>query len=232
LKLLFSLSCLISNDLTAPGSHAVSIRPRRYQDINWKKSGSNDMNIGLRTSALALLTVAAMASGAQADIIYNFQNFAAFQNGHTISGTITTDGTIGTITGANITALNISWAGGPNPGGFSAIWTPSTMSGVTATATDLTISGGGQMTLFAGPVFDGNNQFFIRPAINSYSARSSSGISWSSINPTGAGTAITFASNAGAAAVPEPSTFALLGMGAISLMGVHRRKRKNAALNE
>jgi hypothetical protein len=189
------------------------------------------MNIGLRTSALALLTVAAMASGAQADMIYNFQNFAAFQNGHTISGTITTDGTIGTITGANITAMNISWTGGPNPGGFSAIWTPSTMSGVTATATDLTISGGGQMTLFAGPVFDGNNQFFIRPAINSYSARSSSGISWSSINPTGAGTAITFASNAGAAAVPEPSAFVLLGVSAISLIGGHRRKRKYAAFN-
>jgi PEP-CTERM motif len=44
-------------------------------------------------------------------ITYNIQNYAALQDGYTLSGTITTDGTIGTLTSADITAFSISVTG-------------------------------------------------------------------------------------------------------------------------
>ncbi len=44
-------------------------------------------------------------------ITYHIENYAALQNGYTLSGTITTDGMIGTLTDADITAWSFSVTG-------------------------------------------------------------------------------------------------------------------------
>jgi hypothetical protein len=58
---------------------------------------------------LAAITAAcsALISGLQAaPITYSFVNNAAFQNGYTLSGSITTDGTTGALSNSNITGWN------------------------------------------------------------------------------------------------------------------------------
>jgi hypothetical protein len=50
------------------------------------------------------LTLSPTATTKGGSIVYNLQSYPDLQNGYTVSGTITTDGTIGTLTSANITA--------------------------------------------------------------------------------------------------------------------------------
>ncbi len=47
----------------------------------------------------------------RADLIYNIQNYPSDQSGHTLSGTITTDGTIGTLTAGNIVSWVVTFDG-------------------------------------------------------------------------------------------------------------------------
>jgi hypothetical protein len=45
----------------------------------------------------------------RAEIIYAIQNYPAEQNGHTLSGTITTDGQIGPLAGSDITSWSVTF---------------------------------------------------------------------------------------------------------------------------
>jgi hypothetical protein len=58
---------------------------------------------------LLLMAGGAIAPPAsQGGITYNLVNYATLQNGYTVSGTITTDGAIGTITNENVDKWDIS----------------------------------------------------------------------------------------------------------------------------
>ena len=63
----------------------------------------------LSFAALTLCLLLAVPRTTRAgQITYDLQNYPADQNGHTLSGTITTDGTIGTILGQNIVSWNVT----------------------------------------------------------------------------------------------------------------------------
>jgi hypothetical protein len=63
--------------------------------------------------ALAGLLFLAMASNrASAGLTYSLTNFAGLQNGWTVSGSITTDGTIGSLSQSNITSWNYTATNG------------------------------------------------------------------------------------------------------------------------
>jgi PEP-CTERM motif len=88
-----------------------------------------------------LMTLGTNATIEAASIVYNIQNYADLQNGYTLSGTITTDGTIGTLTSANITAWSFSVTG---PAAYELTsQTPETydqLQGLTASATSITLA--------------------------------------------------------------------------------------------
>ena len=58
--------------------------------------------IRLATAAIAILLVPHLSQAGQ--ITYLIQNYAADQNGSTLSGSVTTDGNLGTLTSADIVA--------------------------------------------------------------------------------------------------------------------------------
>lgn len=57
------------------------------------------------TALVFLLGQARMSS---ADLIYDIQDYPAWQNGYTVNGTITTDGVLGTLTTADIVAWTVT----------------------------------------------------------------------------------------------------------------------------
>ena len=79
--------------------------------------------IRLATAALAILLVPHLSQAGQ--ITYSIQNYAADQNGSTLSGSVTTDGNLGTLTSADMVAW--MWTVTPPAG------PPLTLSGVTST---------------------------------------------------------------------------------------------------
>ena len=67
------------------------------------------------TIALASLCMLLVVSQrTKADMIYDLQNYPADQNGHTLSGTISTDGTIGTLQPSNILSWSVTIDGTDN----------------------------------------------------------------------------------------------------------------------
>ena len=95
-----------------------------------------------RTSLFALLSLALTfcpsATAKAGSIVYNIQNYAGLQDGYTVSGTITTDGTIGALTSANITAWSFSVTGPTSYQLWSQLaGTVTTIYGLTASATEL-----------------------------------------------------------------------------------------------
>ena len=89
---------------------------------------------------LVLLVLQVSAKHATANIIYDIVNYPAYQNGWTITGTITTDGNTGTITSSDLDAFSFSITNGTTTysasspsGSFSAAGT------ITATSTNLSV---------------------------------------------------------------------------------------------
>jgi len=194
---------------------------------------------------LAAVCVASVAGlGHAAPITYNFVDYAADQAGHTLSGTITTDGTIGFLSSVNIASYSVSIAG-PHP----QSWTSgdvgvdvafSSADSIQAFADrlefDASAPGGGSprgFTIsFNDPISPGTlfrtlryrSAFLavapIYEATNSVSPPSS----WSTVSPTMNGTTDWVI----ATAVPEPSTLALLGLGAAALLGYRSHRKRSS----
>ena len=99
------------------------------------------MSRGLLLALLGLfLTFGPAADGVGGTITYDLQNFPALQNGYTLSGSITTDGTIGTLSNSDVVAWSFSVTGpqaytltSQDPACFAYL------NGVIATATSLII---------------------------------------------------------------------------------------------
>jgi hypothetical protein len=84
----------------------------------------------LAAAALSFVLAATIAPASRGDpITYSIQNYPSLQNGYTLSGEITTDGTIGPLTGANITAWSYTITkgtiadheSGPDPSNIAGI---------------------------------------------------------------------------------------------------------------
>jgi hypothetical protein len=191
--------------------------------------------IAKRWISLLTLVVAISASGDQskANIVYDLVDYPQFQNGYNISGTITTDGTIGDLITANI----VSWgytikSGSTNV--FSAAssdlnamtYINSGAGLVYATHSSISVNalnGGAGIFLYDGPSFGDmhysmgqNGSFIVTQA-----GKNGGPVYWNNYTNQ---SVVTFAT---VAAVPEPSTYAtaLAGLtcGAYSLF--RRRKR-------
>jgi hypothetical protein len=173
--------------------------------------------------------------GTAATITYSIQNYPADQSGATLSGTITTDGTIGILTDSNV--LSWSWTITP-PGG-----TPFTLSsvdvgsgfgitgtGVVASTSKITIASPASQGDFNDMVFEGTDAAGL-----AYGRFVSSGTYYGSIpntipvwntgNPYMGGTdpwVIAVAS------VPEPSTLTLAGLGVVSGLAFSLARRRRA----
>jgi hypothetical protein len=100
------------------------------------------MNRALLLASLSLfLTFCLAAESMGGPITYNIESYAALQNGYTMSGTITTDGTIGTLASADVTGWSFSVTG-PTSYQLTSL-TPTAgffLDNLTATATSLTLA--------------------------------------------------------------------------------------------
>ena len=180
--------------------------------------------------ALAVFAFAGTAAPSFGAIVYNVTNYAAGQNGWTLAGTITVSGA-GTFTSASgITAWNITATNGStnylfaNDAGDPAIFLSGTLE---ATSSELLLNNNGYLSLTSKntPLYsylnwqnDWNPGFF---TLTQYKAAIEENALWTTntFSPV-AGSAWTLGT---AAAVPEPSAMALLGLGAMSLF-VRRRR--------
>ena len=196
-------------------------------------------------SLLAIATVATQTASA-GPITYQINDYPAKESGYKISGSITTDGTIGTLASSHVTAW--TWTLSDSTGSTVYGTASSTDSGtgifergtVTASATQITMTptaeGYNQFDLYNGVLLANNGIYlsWYRSPTNGddFSAAYDTQI-FDSSSPSSPGLALpdlntwviaTVASPP--AAVPEPSTFALLGLGGIGFVVRTLRRRR------
>lgn len=208
------------------------------------------MNRTLWLAFLSLvLTFCPNAAIEAGSIVYNIQNYADLQNGYTLSGTITTDGTIGTLTSDNITAWSVSVTG---PTDYSVnsqtIEAFTVILNLIATTTELLLP---PPTVFRQAIFGTNDQAI--ETVLSYSRDSNesldlytfkgngtNGAVWSDAGtspPFGPGLQLgggdTWVIATASAAVPEPGTLTLasLGVACFAVAQAMIRFRKNSNIH-
>lgn len=207
----------------------------------------------LKIGALALITCGVSTAQA-ASITYSIIDNPSVENGWTVSGTITTDGTLGTLSRSNI----LSWAYTFTKGATVESWSSSdptaasAVEGLVATSTQLILpgnvpnnevetlslsySGGTDDQLFlvwerAGP----SSGRFGGPAYDQYYGQDHGGTNtlWSTDSP---GTSLSsdwvIGTEQNSPVVPEPSTlvFATFGFGAIIIRQVRAYRRRCVCL--
>jgi hypothetical protein len=192
-------------------------------------------------------------SSAKADITYNLQSYPADQNGHTLSGSITTDGVIGTLSTSDIK----SWTVTIDTTTFSSTSTLAitTLQGsnLTATATEITLSAG------TGTTAPGDEAFLLLHAnpdgspataddlrynrteltIPDYDGATNNTTDWSTSSPAMGGTDPWVIATAASTVVPEPSTAIVAVFGAVAFLaygwsryrrGQRQRREKGTSL--
>jgi hypothetical protein len=182
------------------------------------------MRAHLAITAVAFVALVCQSSPSQAEITYNFLSYPDLYNGSTLSGSITTDGTTGTIDDSNLISWQFSIT--PPTGSGLLVWTGDQTTTHTdypwtvmeATPQTLTIGVGDYLvindnTSSAGIDWDGTWSPMVvaaDPNGNPY---------WTHFDNGDIPTLVI------AAATPEPSTLVLLGIGAVSLLAYARRRR-------
>jgi hypothetical protein len=184
-----------------------------------------------------VVLLAAPCIGHAGTITYSIKNYPADQNGAALSGTITTDGTIGNLATGDI----LSWSYTMTPVGGTPFTLTSSESGSTtslqgtviASPSEITVAGIPTGTIGANSLdlFNRNAQSelqYFRQGTQSSSVGDYFGSAlvaiWATENPSMGGTdpwVIAVAS------VPEPSTFTLSAMGVVSGLacGLGRKRR-------
>jgi hypothetical protein len=194
--------------------------------------------IKLIVAALGMLLVVAPIT--KAATTYIIQNYPADQNGATVAGSITTDGTIGVLSSTDILSWvwSISNPGGPSGGGiFPALPADSAMtlvSGLVATNTQLllpapTTPSGNPNVLdleFQLPTPSANALLWERFSQSSSAYVSGIGVDrvWNTTNPAMGGTDPWVI-----AAVPEPSSFLLAVLGAVCVIAYGLARSRGVA---
>jgi hypothetical protein len=188
-------------------------------------------------------------SSAKADITYAIQNYTADQAGHTLSGQIITDGTLGDLSASAIKSWTVTIS---NEGTFSGDSKGVSISGsVMATATQITLDNPAEPTTtavansltftsgsfqllydqewfqtFPGPppVFDNIKEYVFADSTHDI---------WQTISPKMNGTEPWLIAAAAPTAVPEPSTAIVAVFGAVAFVAYgwsrHRREQRRQA---
>jgi PEP-CTERM motif len=159
----------------------------------------------------AALTPHAAKAGS---ITYAIQNYPADQNGHTVSGSITTDGKTGLLDTTDIT----SWVVTIDTTTFRSTDPNSSTAaiGVFATPTEIKIPGfGGGLLLETDLQFGSDTISWVRVPLDAdlsnYAGRLQTDNLWNTFNPALGGTNPWIL-----ASVPEPSSVVLAGIGAVA----------------
>ena len=165
------------------------------------------------TMRLVLITavsslIGAVPTRATADIIYNLVNDPVDQQGYTLSGTITTDGALGPISGDDFVAWTFTISGFGTSGTFSstdqgAVADFSATSTV-ATTTSIMITEFSNLTKGS----DEEINLVWSPSIQGYAGSVDSVTGWSA-NPLSGFQGSTWTIATAASAVPEPSSIVL-----------------------
>ena len=204
-----------------------------------------------KLNLLVAITAAcsALISGLQAaPITYSLVNNAAFQNGYTLSGSITTDGTIGELSGDNITGW--TWAvtnTATSEVTFSESGTSAFANRIVASATQFTLpqvnldksflrfdTSGGFIIWDRDPGMNGMGMLgMLFPAQDFYHAGSSTLFLWlqsGNVVPlTSTSDGSWIIAEASTSTIPEPSTYGLLFGGfTLAVVAMRRRTSKQA----
>ena len=185
-----------------------------------------------------LFTLLTLPPAVMADRTYNLLNGSTVPSGYTLSGTITTDGTIGTIQAANI--LSWTWT---ITNGVSSFTASSTGPG-DVTTPGITATGAALVLPYAGSVYaEFMNQHYIvlNNNLEWHTGGDGTPIWEAALGPPVGGTGVSgFPYDLGGApgtialafpvAVPEPSSLYIVGFGAVCVyvMGHKRRARRTA----
>jgi len=185
--------------------------------------------------AVMLFTLLTLPSAVLADRTYNIQNYPDLQNGWTLSGTITTDGTIGTIQSTNILSWTWTVTSGVNSLTFSST-DPGAMvytGGITATGAGLFVTNQNQQYIDLADYNPGGQVWLTASTTNISLAAplDNNPGSYTTRTEEPGSSAWLFASPS-PVAVPEPSSLNIVGFGAVCgcvhVMGHKRRARRTA----
>jgi hypothetical protein len=184
----------------------------------------------LPLAALALV-LAFAGTSAKADIVYDLINHSSLQNGYTLSGTITTDGTTGTLTDMSFIK---SWAvkiTGPSNYKLEFSSSPSvpaelTIGSLVVTETSIKLSTSPNSSFLLGTIGD---------ALVNWNFRGYTAIDYRTERPTGLWSyqsAVYDIATVSTPAVPEPSSLAIAGCGALAgLIALGRNRSRKPAAN-
>ena len=188
------------------------------------------------TMRLVLITavsslVGAVPASATADIIYNLVNDPVDQRGYTLSGTITTDGALGPISGDDIVAWTFTISGFGTSGTFSSTDTGAVadFSATSTVATTTSIMITGFSNLAKGSDEDVINLDW-NPSTQGYGGTVDSVTGWFA-HPTAGFQGSTWTIATVASAVPEPSSIVLACFAGVCGIAT-RLLRTGAALRE
>jgi hypothetical protein len=180
--------------------------------------------IRLAAVAIAIVMTAGISKAGQ--ITYSLQNYATDQAGSTLTGSVTTDGNLGTLTAADIVAW--TWTVSPPVGApFTLSGVASTVSLLIATDTQLLLPVGQSNAVpseffLVGPAGTSSAELtYFRPSVGQgdsiYGASSNTSGFWITDNPAMGGTN-PWVIGVAAAAVPEPSGAVLMSLGIAGLL--------------
>jgi hypothetical protein len=185
-------------------------------------------------ASFVLGVLSAVPCSARADLTYNIQNYPADQNGATLTGTITTDGTIGALGATDI----LSWTWTITPSGGTATTFSSTDANASmilvtpvASSSEITVAPDQILLLYNTALVDKEELAWDRgPAPQHYRGGIATGDVWADSSPAMGGVdPWVVAKTAATTAAPEPSTLIVAGAG--GLIGIAyslARKRKAA----
>jgi hypothetical protein len=180
------------------------------------------MNRALLLGSLSIVLMFCPAALSAASITYNIQPYPAYQNGYTLSGTITTDGATGSLSGTDITAwaLKVSGPSVNFSSSGSGAGTGVFLEGLTASSTQLTLPPPvqpGPETMTILELSDSAGEVIWQETIigNSYEASNLTSIAWLTAPPdNGLGGSPWIIATA---SVPEPGSLTMASLASACL---------------